>query len=215
MTSILVSTARCNRVDAIARRTSWIGCETPLPMSLAGSTPVGRWCHKLETMLDPLHLRHKPPETLERPRELVVVCAPMHSNINLSRIVRSCGCCGISKVIGCGNVRIIEKIARDGAETVVVETHRTLEPVLKKLRAAGYCLVGLEQASTSERLYDYRFQRRSALILGSERQGLKDQFLASLDDIVEIPVYGLPYSHNVATAAAMAMYEYCRQFPNG
>ena len=59
------------------------------------------------------------------------------------------------------------------------------------------------------------FQRRSALILGSERQGLKDQFLASLDDIVEIPVYGLPYSHNVATAAAMAMYEYCRQFPNG
>ncbi len=195
-------------------RHGW-ACELPFPMSLAGSTPLGRWCHKLETMSDPLHLRHKPPETLERPRELVVVCAPLHSNINLSRIVRSCGCCGISKVIGCGSARIIEKIARDGAETVVVETHRTLAPVLKKLRAAGYCLVGLEQASTSERLYDYRFERRSALILGSERQGLKDNFLASLDDIVEIPVYGLPYSHNVATAAAMAMYEYCRQFPYG
>jgi tRNA G18 (ribose-2'-O)-methylase SpoU len=25
-------------------------------------------------------------------------------------------------------------------------------------------------------------------------------------------VFGLPYSHNVATATAMAMYEYCRQF---
>ena len=36
-----------------------------------------------------------------------------------------------------------------------------------------------------------------------------------LDDVVEIPVWGLPYSHNVATAAAMALYEYCRQFPDG
>jgi tRNA G18 (ribose-2'-O)-methylase SpoU len=32
-----------------------------------------------------------------------------------------------------------------------------------------------------------------------------------LDDAVEIPVYGLPHSYNVATAAAMALYEYARQ----
>ena len=39
--------------------------------------------------------------------------------------------------------------------------------------------------------------------------------LALVDDVVEIPVYGLPFSYNVATAAAMALYEYCRQFPEG
>jgi tRNA G18 (ribose-2'-O)-methylase SpoU len=166
-------------------------------------------------MLDPLHLRHKPPVALEQSRELVLACAPMCSNINLSRIVRICGCSGISKIICCGSPRIIEKIARDGADTVEIEIHRSLEPVLKKLRAAGYRLVGLEQTSSSESLYDYRFHRQTALILGSERKGLENQFLALLDDIVEIPVYGLPHSHNVATAAAMAMYEYCRQFPRG
>ena len=31
----------------------------------------------------------------------------------------------------------------------------------------------------------------------------------------EIPVYGLPYAHNVATATAMALYEFCRQYPEG
>jgi tRNA G18 (ribose-2'-O)-methylase SpoU len=36
-----------------------------------------------------------------------------------------------------------------------------------------------------------------------------------LDDVIEIPVYGQPYSFNVATATTMAVYEYCRQYPNG
>jgi len=39
--------------------------------------------------------------------------------------------------------------------------------------------------------------------------------LELMDEVVEIPVYGLPMSYNVATATAMAVYEYCRQFPNG
>ncbi len=36
-----------------------------------------------------------------------------------------------------------------------------------------------------------------------------------LDDVVEIPVWGMPYSYNVATATTMAIYEYCKQFPMG
>src|SRR5580704_5070041 len=95
------------------------------------------------------HLRHKPPSELTQPRELVVVCAPLRSNINLSRIVRVAGCCGLSRVICCGTAKVIGKIARDGADHVQIEVHRTLPPVLKQLRAEGYPLVGLEQTSGS------------------------------------------------------------------
>ena len=49
----------------------------------------------------------------------------------------------------------------------------------------------------------------------AERLGIEDEVLRLLDGTVEIPVYGLPYSHNAATATAMALYEYCRQFPSG
>jgi tRNA G18 (ribose-2'-O)-methylase SpoU len=161
------------------------------------------------------HLRHKPPLPLAQPRELVVVCAPMRSNVNLSRIARAAGCCAVERIICAGPAKLDRKIARDGADTVRVETHRTLPPVLDALREDGYRLVGLEQTTNATSLYEYTFTRRTALVVGNEREGLSEQVLARLDDVVEIPVWGLPYSHNVATATAMALYEYCRQFPGG
>jgi tRNA G18 (ribose-2'-O)-methylase SpoU len=161
------------------------------------------------------HQRHKPPTPLVRPRELLVACAPLQSNVNLSRIVRVAGCCGVGRVIAAGSAKVIAKIARDGADTVVVEPHRTLAPVLERLRQDGYRLVGLEQASGSQNLHTYAFVRRSALVVGNERTGLTVDILRLLDDVVEIPVWGMPYSYNVATAAAMALYEYCRQFQDG
>jgi tRNA G18 (ribose-2'-O)-methylase SpoU len=164
---------------------------------------------------DFLHERHKPPQELARPRELVVVCAPMRSNINLSRIARAAGCCGVTRLICCGTGKLDRKISRDAAETLNVELHRTLSPVLNKLRADDYRLVGLEQTTNSKNLHDYKFVRRTALVIGNERTGLTEDVLSVLDDVVEIPIWGLPYSYNVATATSMTLYEYCRQFPEG
>jgi tRNA G18 (ribose-2'-O)-methylase SpoU len=161
------------------------------------------------------HERHKPPRELVRPRELLVVCAPMRSNVNLSRIVRAASCCALERILCTGHAKLERKIARDGADTVRIEVHRTLPPVLDALRADGYRLVGLEQTTNSKDLHHYRFARRTALVIGNERTGLTEDVLARLDDVVEIPVWGLPYSYNVATATAMALYEYCRQYPEG
>ena len=74
--------------------------------------------------------------------------------------------------------------------------------------------MGLEQTSGSQCLYTFPFAR-TALVVGNERQGLEEDVLHLVHQVVEIPVYGLPYAHNVATATAMALYEYCRQFPAG
>jgi tRNA G18 (ribose-2'-O)-methylase SpoU len=162
-----------------------------------------------------IHQRHKPLVELDRPRELVVACAPLRSNVNLSRIVRVASCSGVSRIIACGTAKVIGKIARDGADTIKIDIHRTLPPMLKELTQQGYQLVGLEQTTDSVNLHDFRFERKTALVVGNERSGLGDDVLRLLDRVVEIPVYGLPYSYNVATAAAMALYEYCRQFPKG
>jgi tRNA G18 (ribose-2'-O)-methylase SpoU len=159
--------------------------------------------------------RHKPPMPLDRPRELVIACAPLRSNVNLSHIIRLAGCTGVQRVIGCGHAKLIDKIARDGAETVELEIHRTLPPVLKQLKSDGYLLVGLEQTTEAENLYEFRFPRRWALVVGNERLGLTEEELAVVDRVVEIPVYGRPFAYNVHTAVAMAVYEYCRQFPRG
>ena len=161
------------------------------------------------------HLRHKPPTELTQPREIILACAPLRSHVNLSNIVRTAGCCAITKVIACGHAKIDRSVARDGADQVEIEVHRTLPPVLKELRQQGYQLIGLEQTTNSQNLHTFAFPRRMALVIGNERLGLTEEELKYVDVCVEIPVWGLPHSYNVATATAMALYEYCKQYPNG
>jgi len=161
------------------------------------------------------HIRHQPPKVLAAPRQLVVACAAMRSHVNLSHIVRTCGCFGIPRVIACGAAGIHGRIARDGAESVAVSVHRSLPPVLDRLRAEGYQIVGLEQATASESLFTFAFAARTVLVIGNERTGLDPEELDRLDRVAEIPMAGLPHSLNAATSAAIAVYEYCRQWPDG
>lgn len=158
------------------------------------------------------HIRHKPPFQLASPRELIIVLAPMRSNVNLSRIVRLAGCVGVTRVIQCGQGKVDREIARDAVDVVEVVQRRSLLPVLEQLRLDGYSRVGLEQTTNSVCLYDFAFPSKTALIVGAEREGLDQAELDRVDHVVEIPVYGQPYSYNVATATTMAVYEYCRQF---
>ena len=158
------------------------------------------------------HIRHKPPTQLASPRELLLVLAPMRSNVNLSRIVRLAGCAGITRIIQCGQGKVDREIARDAIDVVEITLRRSLPPVLEQLREDGYARVGLEQTTNSVCLYDFAFPSKTALVIGAEREGLDPLELDRLDHVVEIPVYGQPYSYNVATATTMAVYEYCRQF---
>jgi len=130
-------------------------------------------------------------------------------------MVRLAGCFGIPEIVHCGNSKIDRDIARDAADCVKITSRRTLAPVVNKLRKQGYHCVGLEQTTNSSLLYEFEFQRKTALVIGAEREGLSQEVLDELDAVVEIPVYGQPASFNVVTATTMAAYEYCRQFPNG
>lgn len=161
-------------------------------------------------------VRHRPPRELARPRELVIVCAPLRSGVNLSRIARAAGCCGVTRIIATGRpMKLDPEIARDAAESITLESRRSLAPVLKDLRAGGYRVVGLEQTTESQDLHHYAFERKTAIVVGNERSGIPDDGLELCDETIEIPVWGLPYSYNAATATCMALYEYCRQWPEG
>lgn len=161
------------------------------------------------------HIRHKPPAELSTPRPLIIALSPLRTHANLSTIVRTAGCLGITEVLATGNAKINPKIARDGADNVNLTSRRTLLPALKKLKADGYQLIGLEQTTNSVNLANFTFPHKTVLVVGSEREGLSQETLDILDHVVEIPVWGLPYSYNVATATSICLQSYCSQFPNG
>lgn len=161
------------------------------------------------------HVRHKPPQSLKEQRTCILAVAALRSSVNLSRMVRLAGCSGITQIIHAGSIKIDRNIARDAADFVEVKTKRSLPPVLKKLKEQGYCCVGLEQTTNSDSLYSFSFARKTVIVVGAEREGLTQEVLDCLDAVVEIPVFGPPASYNVVTATTMAVYEYCRQFPDG
>jgi tRNA G18 (ribose-2'-O)-methylase SpoU len=152
---------------------------------------------------------------LDEERQLIIACSPLSSHVNLSTILRMAGCSGVQEVIASGNAKIKTSIARDSADNVKLTVKNSLPPVLKNLKKEGYCLVGLEQTTNSTTLSEYKFRRRTAIVVGAEREGLSQENLDLLDAVVEIPVWGMPYSYNVATATSLAIYEYCRQYPTG
>ncbi len=158
-----------------------------------------------------VHQRHRKPLEEGGATGLIVACPPLRSGVNLARIVRVAGCCGVREMIVCGSRSIDTRIARDAVQQITFHRHRTLGPVLDKWRQRGYRLVGLEQATHSIPLPEYAFPEKSLLVIGHERHGITAEILDRLDDVIEIPVFGRPPAYNVATATAIAIYEYCRQ----
>lgn len=156
--------------------------------------------------------RKKQPLPLSEPRELVVACPEMQSGVNLSRLVRACGCFGVSRVLYAGSrTRLHTEITRGAEEAITLDCCRSLLHPLKRFKADGYRVVGLEQTVSSASLFSFTFPRRCVILIGHERKGVDDELLAICDAVVEIPTYGLPHSHNASSAGLLAVYEYCRQ----
>jgi tRNA (guanosine-2'-O-)-methyltransferase len=74
-------------------------------------------------------------------------------------------------------------------------------------RDAGYTVVGVELADGATRLPDLDVDDDIALVMGHEDRGLSKTALAACDRVAYIPQTGKVASLNVATAAAIAIYE--------
>jgi tRNA (guanosine-2'-O-)-methyltransferase len=78
-------------------------------------------------------------------------------------------------------------------------------------RAQGMEVVGIELAHGAEALGDAVFGSAVCLVLGHEDRGLSNGALAVCDRFAYVPTPGKVGSLNVATAAAIALYEVRRQ----
>jgi tRNA (guanosine-2'-O-)-methyltransferase len=77
--------------------------------------------------------------------------------------------------------------------------------------ADGFRLVGLELADESVPFFELDLSANVCIALGHESYGLKPAALACCDAVGYIPQLGRVGSLNVATAAAVALYEARRQ----
>jgi tRNA(Leu) C34 or U34 (ribose-2'-O)-methylase TrmL len=115
-------------------------------------------------------------------------------------VARTCSCLGVRQLLCCGTAKLLHKVAREATLRQGEEVNRdgqddttgksdvpwfkvvnTLRHPLLRLKEEGYQIVGLEQTASSTSLYDFKYVRKTVLVVGSENRGLPADILAVCD----------------------------------
>jgi tRNA (guanosine-2'-O-)-methyltransferase len=94
---------------------------------------------------------------------------------------------------------------------VEVRTYRTATDAIAAARSDGFTVIGIELAEGAVPLWEVDLGPAVCLALGHEDHGLSAACLAGCDVVAYLPLVGKVGSLNVATAAAIALYETRRQ----
>ncbi len=95
-----------------------------------------------------------------------------------------------------------------GAEQMVPSEYaRTPERIVKKLKDAGWRIVGVEQDARSVNYRSLEPRDKTLFVFGNEVRGLSSQLRSSCDILVEIPMRGRKESLNVSVAAGIILFQ--------
>lgn len=141
----------------------------------------------------------------------------MRSAFNVGSIFRTADTLGAQKIWLTGYTPTphqlqVEKAALGATFIMEWETVAFAE-ALKSLKAQGIRIVALETSARAHEIsYPFSENQATAFVLGNERFGLDAEQLALCDEIRRIPTFGIKNSLNAATAAAIAGYEWRKQW---
>jgi TrmH family RNA methyltransferase len=148
------------------------------------------------------------------PRPLVLVCEGVEKPGNLGAILRTADAAGVAAVIAAdpvtdwGNPNVVR--ASKGTVFSVPVASATSAEVLAWIADRSLALVAAAPEGDVP-LTDADLSGPTAIVVGSEARGLPAAWLDRADIRVRIPMFGRADSLNVATSAAILVYEAVRQ----
>lgn len=166
------------------------------------------------THSDLVEKRRKLSEIHEEERTpVVVVLDNVRSLYNVGSIFRTSDGALVRKLILSGYTprpprKEIEKTALGATESVPWEYASTAIQAVKECRKQGYKIFSLEL--TDESISYDAISRRDfplCLVVGNEITGVSKEVIEECDRAVEIPMFGIKQSLNVAVAYGIVLYE--------
>ena len=157
-------------------------------------------------------------EILEKsPRPWLLAAIDSLSNAeNLGALVRNCAAFDVQPLLigetSCSP--FLRRAVRSSMGTIfqlpLIET-TSLSATLREVQAHGIRVVAAHPHQTQRVIFHADFQRDCCLVFGSEGNGIAPDILKQCDDVVAIPMPPMIDSLNVASAAAVFLYEAHRQ----
>jgi len=102
------------------------------------------------------------------------------------------------------------KVASGAAESVPYITVTNLARTMRDLKERGVWLIGTTE-DADKTLYEADFSGPTALVMGSEGEGLRRLTRETCDILVSLPMFGSVESLNVSVATGVCLYEARRQ----
>ena len=142
----------------------------------------------------------------------IVVLDRVMNPTNVGAIIRSAAALGMDAVLltpGCSDP-LYRRAARVSMGTVFqIDWTFLTDESLDEIKALGYKTVAMALKDNSLSVDDPRLtaEKKLAVIMGTEGDGLSDNTIADCDFTVKIPMYHGVDSLNVAAASAVAFYQ--------
>lgn len=149
-----------------------------------------------------------------RTRHLTVVLEDIFQSQNASAVLRSADCFGIQ------DVHIIEKrneytlnpdVALGSSKWLNLHKYNSYEnntlSAFDHLRKEGYQIVATTPHKDDVMLGQLDITKKTAIVFGTEMEGLSDDAINNADIHMKIPMYGFTESFNISVSAALCMYQ--------
>jgi RNA methyltransferase, TrmH family len=145
---------------------------------------------------------------------LILVCEAIEKPGNLGAMLRTADAAGVSAVVAAdpltdwGNPNVVR--ASKGTVFAVPIASAGSAEVARWLHDLGIRIV-VASPETDGLVTDLDLTGATAIVVGAEHEGLTDVWLDAADDLAKLPMVGRVNSLNVATSAAIVVYEAVRQ----
>jgi len=143
-----------------------------------------------------------------RTKHFTIALEDVYQLHNTSAVMRSCEVFGIQEL----NVieerfgkRIDKEIALGAQKWVDINRFSSMNDCVADLRSKGYKIIATTPHVDSCFLEDFDITQRSAIVFGTEKEGLGEDVLAQADGFMKIPMYGFTESLNISVAAAIVI----------
>lgn len=135
---------------------------------------------------------------------------------NLGTILRTALASGFTDIImdeNCADV-FAPKVVRSAMSAIFslnLIRVKKLADSISMLQEKGYTVYGAALTETAKSIYETSFSDKTAIMLGSEANGICDELLTTLNEVYIIPMDSGIESLNVAVAGGISMYEVLRR----
>ncbi|MDP4291248.1 MAG: RNA methyltransferase, partial [Bacteroidota bacterium] len=168
----------------------------------------------LETFLTEERLEKFDRIARNRTRYVTVVLEDIYQAHNASAVVRSCECFGIQDLYFIENLyeyHISPDVTMGSTKWLNVnrynkpDTDNTTACIMD-LKEKGYRIYATTPHTHDCLIQDLPLTEKTALVFGTELEGISETALKLADGFVRIPMYGFTESYNISVSAALCMF---------